>query len=159
MKLSTASILAFTALASTSSAFAPRSNNKVSCVSLRMGTPGMDLSGNSWKPDSEKMGVSRTEFRVKLNQLMELRRLDGKGISITTFSRCSCEKREHGIHLLWIISYIACWFLFIFSILFLPFFVILLYFVFSDGSISRRIPEITSLKDTIPKKRSPFQVV
>jgi len=24
-----------------------------------MGTPGMDLSGNSWKPDSEKMGVSR----------------------------------------------------------------------------------------------------
>ena len=89
MKLSTASILAFTALASTSSAFAPRSNNKVSCISLRMGTPGMDLSGNSWKPDSEKMGVSRTEYRIQLNQLTELRRLNGKGLSIMTCSRCS----------------------------------------------------------------------
>jgi hypothetical protein len=25
-----------------------------------MGTPGMDLSGNSWKPDSEKMGSTDT---------------------------------------------------------------------------------------------------
>lgn len=27
---------------------------------LQMGTPGMDLSGNTWKPDSEKMGSTDT---------------------------------------------------------------------------------------------------
>jgi len=54
-------ILAISALASTSSAFAPRvSNAKATASSLRMGTPGMDLSGNSWKPDSEKMGSTDT---------------------------------------------------------------------------------------------------
>ena len=51
------SILTIATLASTSSAFAPK-NAKVFSTSLAMGTPGMDLSGNSWKPDSEKMGVS-----------------------------------------------------------------------------------------------------
>merc|ERR1719343_1435152 len=64
MNLSTANrVLAIAALASTSSAFAPsRCNNaaKTSASSLRMGTPGMDLSGNSWKPDSEKMGSTDT---------------------------------------------------------------------------------------------------
>ncbi len=56
MNLSTAcSILA---LASTASAFAPIANNARATSSLQMGTPGMDLSGNSWVPDSEKMGVS-----------------------------------------------------------------------------------------------------
>ena len=61
MNLSTASsMLAIAALASTSSAFAPVNNAKATSSSLRMGTPGMDLSGNSWKPDSEKMGVSRS---------------------------------------------------------------------------------------------------
>ena len=59
MKLSTAcSILA---LASTASAFAPIVNNAKVTTSLQMGTPGMDLSGNSWVPDSEKMGVSKLE--------------------------------------------------------------------------------------------------
>ena len=58
MKFQTASnVLAITALASKASAFAPISNN-VKSTALLMGTPGMDLSGNSWKPDSEKMGVS-----------------------------------------------------------------------------------------------------
>ena len=65
MNLSTASsILAIAALASTSSAFAPLINNNVKATattSLQMGSPGMDLSGNSWQPDSEKMGVSRLE--------------------------------------------------------------------------------------------------
>lgn len=62
MYLSTANkILAIVALTSTSSAFAPKCNNaKVFSSSLRMGTPGMDLSGNSWKPDSEKMGSTDT---------------------------------------------------------------------------------------------------
>jgi hypothetical protein len=27
---------------------------------LSMGTPGMDMSGNTWKPDSEKMGSTDT---------------------------------------------------------------------------------------------------
>jgi hypothetical protein len=27
---------------------------------LHMGTPGMDMSGNTWKPDSEKMGSTDT---------------------------------------------------------------------------------------------------
>lgn len=44
-----------------SSAFAPRSNSyRKSASSLKMGTPGMDLSGNTWKPDSEKMGSTDT---------------------------------------------------------------------------------------------------
>jgi hypothetical protein len=59
MKLSTA-VLVFSA--ASASAFAPASvyqtNGKSAVSSLAMGTPGMDLSGNTWKPDSEKMGVS-----------------------------------------------------------------------------------------------------
>ena len=67
MNLSTASsILAIAALASTSSAFAPlinnNNNNAKVITSLQMGTPGMDLSGNNWQPDSEKMGVSTVEY-------------------------------------------------------------------------------------------------
>jgi len=57
MKLA-CSVVTIAALASPASAFAPRANNAQSMTSLQMGTPGMDLSGNSWKPDSEKMGVS-----------------------------------------------------------------------------------------------------
>ena len=62
MNLSSAySILTIAALASTSSAFVPLANNAQSVSALQMGSPGMDLSGNSWKPDSEKMGVSRLD--------------------------------------------------------------------------------------------------
>lgn len=62
MNLSIAtSILAIVAFASESTAFAPQSKNgKTTSSSLLMGTPGMDLSGNSWKPDSEKMGSTDT---------------------------------------------------------------------------------------------------
>ena len=64
------SILTIVALASTSSAFVPKCNNaKARCSCLHMGTPGMDLSGNSWKPDSEKMGVSRLH-KMKANDLV-----------------------------------------------------------------------------------------
>ncbi len=35
------------------------SASAVSTTSL-FGTPGMDLSGNNWKPDSEKMGSTDT---------------------------------------------------------------------------------------------------
>jgi hypothetical protein len=66
MNLFTASsILAVSALLSASSAFSPLSNNaKATSSSLKMGTPGMDLSGNSWQPDSEKMGVSRLDQTI-----------------------------------------------------------------------------------------------
>jgi len=61
MNLSSAySILTIAALASPSSAFAPLANNAQSVSALQMGSPGMDLSGNSWKPDSEKMGSTDT---------------------------------------------------------------------------------------------------
>mmetsp|Transcript_21815 Transcript_21815/g.51747 ORF Transcript_21815/g.51747 Transcript_21815/m.51747 type:complete len:230 (+) Transcript_21815:212-901(+) len=60
MNLSTASsIIAIVALASNASAFTPVAQN-AKATALRMGTPGMDLSGNSWKPDSEKMGSTDT---------------------------------------------------------------------------------------------------
>lgn len=59
MKLA-CSVVTIAALASPASAFAPRANNAQSMTSLQMGTPGMDLSGNSWKPDSEKMGSTDT---------------------------------------------------------------------------------------------------
>ena len=61
MNLSTAStILAMTALASNASAFTPFASY-AKATALRMGSPGMDLSGNSWQPDSEKMGVSTVD--------------------------------------------------------------------------------------------------
>lgn len=43
--------------------FAPRSP---SCVrpSTQLATGGMDMSGNAWKPDSEKMGVSSVSVDV-----------------------------------------------------------------------------------------------
>jgi hypothetical protein len=58
MKLSAAT-LAFS-LAS-ASAFAPSASfvRKSSCLNM-----GLDLSGNNWKPDSEKMGVSTVKRRV-----------------------------------------------------------------------------------------------
>jgi hypothetical protein len=55
MKLSV-TILALSA--ASVGAFVPRSVPRQSA--LHMGTPGMDLSGNSWKPDSEKMGSTDT---------------------------------------------------------------------------------------------------
>jgi hypothetical protein len=59
MKLATSAIIVATSILS-ASAFAP--NNAFARPSTAvMGTPGMDLSGNSWKPDSEKMG-STGEF-------------------------------------------------------------------------------------------------
>ena len=73
MNLSTASsILAFTALVSSTFAFAPRVNNAGANTSLRMGSPGMDLSGNSWQPDSEKMGVSRLEVLFSILLLLQV---------------------------------------------------------------------------------------
>ncbi|KAG7374159.1 hypothetical protein IV203_013254 [Nitzschia inconspicua] len=56
MKLS-AAILALSA--ASAMAFAPSSRYGQQSA-LAMGTPGMDLSGNSWKPDSEKMGSTDT---------------------------------------------------------------------------------------------------
>lgn len=68
MNLSNAcSILTIAALASPSSAFAPLASNAQPVSALQMGTPGMDLSGNSWKPDSEKMGVSRLDQTKIIN--------------------------------------------------------------------------------------------
>merc|ERR1711865_886390 len=43
-----------------STAFAPIVSYGKAEVVLEMGTPGMDLSGNTWKPDSEKMGSTDT---------------------------------------------------------------------------------------------------
>jgi hypothetical protein len=58
MKLATSAIIVATSILS-ASAFAP--NNAFARPSTAvMGTPGMDLSGNSWKPDSEKMGSTDT---------------------------------------------------------------------------------------------------
>mmetsp|Transcript_13397 Transcript_13397/g.28090 ORF Transcript_13397/g.28090 Transcript_13397/m.28090 type:complete len:229 (+) Transcript_13397:133-819(+) len=60
MNLSTAStILAIAALASNASAFTTLASS-AKATALRMGSPGMDLSGNSWQPDSEKMGSTDT---------------------------------------------------------------------------------------------------
>ena len=54
MKLSSSAIAL--CLAASASAFAPGASfQRVKSTSLNM---GFDLSGNSWKPDSEKMGVS-----------------------------------------------------------------------------------------------------
>jgi hypothetical protein len=60
MKFSILSITAVLASFEYSSAFAPLNNsNRNNAVVVNMAQPGMDLSGNSWQPDSEKMGVSR----------------------------------------------------------------------------------------------------
>jgi hypothetical protein len=55
MKLSAATLALSLASAA---AFAPSDRHARSTVRLQMGLSGMDLSGNSWKPDSEKSGVS-----------------------------------------------------------------------------------------------------
>ena len=63
MKLAVSTILFSTVLSSTS-AFVVQNNNKAfvakPTTTTIFGTPGMDLSGNSWKPDSEKMGSTDT---------------------------------------------------------------------------------------------------
>jgi len=41
-------------------AFQPPTPRHFGGTALQMGTPGMDLSGNTWKPDSEKMGSTDT---------------------------------------------------------------------------------------------------
>lgn len=56
MKLAVASSL----LISSAYAFQIVHVGKPSAVALSMGTQGMDLSGNSWKPDSAKMGSTDT---------------------------------------------------------------------------------------------------
>jgi hypothetical protein len=55
MKLSVATLALSLASAA---AFAPVDRHVGSTVRLQMSFSGMDLSGNSWKPDSEKSGVS-----------------------------------------------------------------------------------------------------
>jgi len=65
MKFSILGITAALAAFESSSAFTPINNrNVVSCKKmtsrLNMGTPGMDLSGNTWKPQSETMGSTDT---------------------------------------------------------------------------------------------------
>mmetsp|Transcript_718 Transcript_718/g.483 ORF Transcript_718/g.483 Transcript_718/m.483 type:complete len:80 (+) Transcript_718:69-308(+) len=52
-------------LVSSASAFVVTPNGSASrsksiSTSSLFGTPGMDLSGNSWKPDSDKMGSTDT---------------------------------------------------------------------------------------------------
>jgi len=59
MKLAT-SALVLTAVISSCSAFAPSSKAFVRTSSAVYGTDGLDLSGNNWKPDSEKMGSTDT---------------------------------------------------------------------------------------------------
>jgi|AntRauTorckE5430_2_1112549.scaffolds.fasta_scaffold23845_2 hypothetical protein len=59
MKLATAALV-LTAVISSSSAFAPASKAFVRPSSAVYGTEGLDLSGNNWKPDSEKMGSTDT---------------------------------------------------------------------------------------------------
>uniref|UniRef100_A0A7S1ZF96 Uncharacterized protein n=1 Tax=Ditylum brightwellii TaxID=49249 RepID=A0A7S1ZF96_9STRA len=59
MKLSTAFLVAITA--STTSAFAPSSFGVRKTTSLAIGKESnVDLGGNAWKPDSEKMGATDT---------------------------------------------------------------------------------------------------
>lgn len=54
-------------------AFAPHSGtrNKQPIHITHMGTPGMDTSGNAWKPDSEKMGVSKETTKI-INRMDEI---------------------------------------------------------------------------------------
>jgi hypothetical protein len=62
MKFSASGIILYT-LCSTASAFTPGNSKPFVAVpssTAVFGTPGMDLSGNSWKPDSEKMGSTDT---------------------------------------------------------------------------------------------------
>jgi hypothetical protein len=60
MKFSILIITAVIASFESSSAFAPLNNSyRNNVLVVNMAQPGMDLSGNSWQPDSEKMGVSR----------------------------------------------------------------------------------------------------
>ena len=62
MKFSILTITAALASFEYSSAFAPLNNsNRNNAVVVNMAQPGMDLSGNSWQPDSEKMGVSTVD--------------------------------------------------------------------------------------------------
>lgn len=62
MKFSILSVTAVLASFEHSSAFAPLNNsNRNNVVVVNMAQPGMDLSGNSWQPDSEKMGVSTVD--------------------------------------------------------------------------------------------------
>ena len=62
MKSSILSVTAVLASFEYSSAFAPLNNsNRNNVVVVNMAQPGMDLSGNSWQPDSEKMGVSTVD--------------------------------------------------------------------------------------------------
>ena len=62
MKFSILSVTAVLASFEYSSAFAPLNNsNRNNVVVVNMAQPGMDLSGNSWQPDSEKMGVSTVD--------------------------------------------------------------------------------------------------
>ena len=53
MKLATNAIILAAAISNVS-AFAPSRNS--ARLSTAVNNNGMDLSGNSWKPDSEKMG-------------------------------------------------------------------------------------------------------
>ena len=67
MKFSILSVTAVLASFEYSSAFAPLNNsNRNNVVVVNMAQPGMDLSGNSWQPDSEKMGVSTVDNCIVL---------------------------------------------------------------------------------------------
>lgn len=57
MKISSTFLLA--SVLTGSHAFAPSRNGVRTSTSI-YGTPGMDMSGNTWKPDSEKMGSTDT---------------------------------------------------------------------------------------------------
>jgi len=62
MKLSTSALILITGISS-STAFAPASQafiRSASSTTVVYALEGMDLSGNAWKPDSEKMGSTDT---------------------------------------------------------------------------------------------------